>query len=101
VSRVRLRYKRNGEYRDAQVLLAQVRGEALEQLQVTEPFGVFVSAMPGCKKHQAYRLRAFDAAGSALGKGRLRHLGFSCPHQGIGVGVFGREEGRPRWTRAY
>jgi hypothetical protein len=85
VADVRLRFKRRGGWRSAELLLAQVQGETLEQLAVEQPFGVLVAAIRGCARRERYRFRGFDSAGMALGKSRVRRIPLGCPGTGGSV----------------
>jgi hypothetical protein len=82
VARVRVRYKRAGEWRRAATLVGQITHENLEQLKVPESFGVLVATLRGCDKRQRYRARAFDASGVALGSGQLRRAQLGCGPKG-------------------
>jgi hypothetical protein len=69
---VSVRYRRNGERRQRNALVATVDEELAEQLGDDRPFAVFVATLRGCVPARTVRLTAFGATGSELGTERER-----------------------------
>jgi hypothetical protein len=69
---VRVRFRREGEIREARGVIAQVAGELQERLGEEEPFGVFEATVRGCVPVRRIRLAALDASGIVVGRTRIR-----------------------------
>jgi hypothetical protein len=70
---IRVRYRRKGEIRETNAVLAQVAGELQQRLGEEAPFGVFEATVRGCVPIERFRLAALDTSGVVLGRTRSRH----------------------------
>jgi hypothetical protein len=70
VAEVRVRYRRNGNAKEATATVAQVDGTLLEAVKETRPFGFFEVAVRGCLQARRFRAAALDAAGNIIGRSR-------------------------------
>jgi hypothetical protein len=71
---VRVRYRRNGNPKEALATVAQVDGDLLDAVEETRPFGFFHVAVRGCVKARGFRAAALDAAGNIIGRSRPQSL---------------------------
>jgi hypothetical protein len=74
VAKVRVRYRRNGNPKEALATVAQVDGDLLDAVEETRPFGFFHVAVRGCVKARGFRAAALDAAGNIIGRSRPQSL---------------------------
>lgn len=80
VATVLVRYRRNGERKQARAAVAQVDGELLEAVREEEPFGFFEVAVRGCVEAKRFRAIALDGSGERLDLVRS-DSGGRCPRR--------------------
>ena len=72
VVKVEVRFQRQGKIWTKAATVAQVEGELLSKLGVSEPFGRFAALLPGCVPPQEINVIARGASGEILGSQRGR-----------------------------
>ncbi len=72
VAKVEVRFLRHGKIWTKAATVAQVEGELLSKLGVSEPFGRFAALLPGCVPPKEINVVARGAAGEFLGSQRGR-----------------------------
>jgi hypothetical protein len=77
VTAVEVRFHRSGKVQAKTATVAQIDGDLLAKLGVTEPFGRFAAILPGCIPPRAIRVVARGASGEFLGAQRGNSL---LPH---------------------
>jgi hypothetical protein len=84
---VRVRYRRAGNPRAVDAILARVDGELQQRLEEPEPFAIFEAGVRGCLLDKRFRLAALDPAGAVIGRDRVR------PGFGLGDEFCGENSG--------
>ncbi len=84
VASVEVRFPWGGKIRAKAATVAQVDGELLTDLGVSEPFGRFAALLPGCVPPQAINVVARGENGEFLGAQRGRKIFSDFCHPGNG-----------------